>query len=411
MADGESGDYPGTAASEAGEGRQVQRAFRLGWHFAQLYHDPHRASPDVPRTPARLPPHLPAQGQLSVPQRTTLLMREIANDVIVLDVELPSDLKIPEVRASVTALGQALKEQGDTQARQIQILQAYTRLRVDLGAADPHLGTALDLGRILADTVILPETAGEYQAEFGKFRLANVYGFLEDLHAYFPKYAADTVKGSLEIWQGWMSEHAGSVSGEEERVKRLLNAQGEKWRRILSGEILAQDLLTADDYRDAATYFLRRLRSLIWDYTKRFWPVGLPLALVTAAIIAAIAIWAPSGAASVWAVIATVAGTLGVSWKTVSSTLGRVASNAEQPLWNAEVQEAIVLAATRLPAELDRATIMSMRQSARVAQARLGRPAAPTGGEPASQPAPAAEPAGGAAGEPVPRPAAEPTAS
>jgi hypothetical protein len=382
------------------EARKVQRAFRLGWHFAQMYHDPHRANGDagevidageVMKEPPR---HLPSLSELTVPERATLLMREITNDVTCLDDELPADLKIPAVRASVAALDGVMKGHVPTEGKQLQILRAYTRLRVDLGAADPHLGTALDLGRILADTVILPVTTADYRAEFSKFRLANVYGWLEDLHAYFPKYAADTVKGSLEIWQGWVSQHADSISGDDrERVRRALTRQGERWRRILSGEILAEDLLTAGDYRDAATFFLGRLRSLMWDFTKRFWPVALPGLLVAAAVIAAIVIWAPRGSASVIAFVAAAAGALGVSWKTVSSTLGRAASNAEQPLWNAEVQESIVMAATLLPTHAGRREIMSMRQSAREAEERPGQPAAPAAGTQA--PAAAGQPAPG----------------
>ncbi len=346
-----------------------------------MYHDPHRTDADAVHAPEEPPPHLPSLSQLSRPECATLLMREIANDVTCLDDAMPDDLKIPEVRTSIVALDGVMKGKINAEGKQLQILQTYTRLRVDLGAADPHLGTALDLGRILADTVILPSKPADYRHEFRKFRLANVYGWLEDLHSFFPTYAADTVKGSLEVWQGWVVQHADSISGEDQqRVRLALTRQGEKWRRILSGEILADDLLGADDYRDAAMFFLGRLRDLIWDFAKRFWPVALPLLLVTAGIVAAIVRWAPGGAASVVAVIAAAAGTLGVSWKTVSSTLGKVAANAEQPLWNAEVQESIVMAATLLPTAASRREITAMRQAAREAVEQPDKPAAPTGG-------------------------------
>lgn len=381
-----------------------------------MYHDPHRTDADAVHAPEEPPPHLPSLSQLSTPERATLLMREIANDVTCLDEAMPDDLKIPEVRTSIVALDGVMKGKINTEGKQFQILQTYTRLRVDLGAADPHLGTALDLGRILADTVILPSKPADYRHEFRKFRLANVYGWLEDLHAYFPTYAADTVKGSLEIWQGWVIQHADSISGEDhQRVRLALTRQGEKWRRILSGEILADDLLGAEDYRDAAMFFLDRLRGLIWDFVKRFWPVALPLLLVTAGIVAAIVRWAPGGAASVVAVIAAAAGALGVSWKTVSSTLGKVAANAEQPLWNAEVQESIVMAATLLPTVASRREVMAMRRAAGEAVEQPDKPAATGGtqtpvgalpaapaGPPATVPEPAASAPGPAAGVPGP---------
>jgi hypothetical protein len=331
-----------------------------------------------------------------------LLLREITNDVTCLNDELADDLKIPEVVTSVTALCEVMSGQINAKGKQIQILETYTSLRVDLGAADPHLGTALDLGRMLADTVILPVSVADYQAEFNKFRLANAYGWLEDLHTYFPKYASDTVRGSLEFWQGWMSQYAETITGEEaERVRRALTRQGEKWRRILSGEILAEELLTADDYREAASHFLRRLRDLIWSFVRSFWPVALPIALVAAAVIVAIIKYAPGGTASVFAFVATAAGILGVSWKTVSSTLGKVASNAEQPLWRAEVLESIVMAATVLPADMNRRRIMSLRNSAREAESRLGKPAAADAGQHA--PAVATAPSAAQASAPAPR--------
>jgi hypothetical protein len=396
--------HRGESFAEA-ESHKVQRAFRLGWRFAQMFHDPHQAVEEPQKRPEKPPRHLPALSELTTGQRARLLMREIHNDVGCLNDELPDDLKIDAVVATVSALAEEMGRHGTTPERQFQILEAYTRLRVDLGAADPHLGTALDLGRILADTVLLSVSATDFRDEFGRFRLANVYGWLEDLHAYFPPYAADTVKGSLELWQGWMSQHAAETGGEQGAiVRRSLTRQGEKWRRILSGEILAEELLTASDYGDAASFFLRRLRGLVWSFLRRFWPVVLPLAAVVAAIVYVIVKYAPNGPASVAAYIATAAGTLGVSWKTVSSTLGKVAANAEQPLWNAEVLESIVMAATVLPADMNRAKVTALRQQARDAEAHLGQPPAPRPPGPAA-PAPNAVP------EPSPAPDAPPAAA
>jgi hypothetical protein len=375
------------AAQAAGEAGRVQRAFRLGWHFAQMYHDPHQAGPDAGKPPAGPPRHLPSLGELTVPERATLLMRKISNDVTCLNDELPDDLKVERVVTSVATLSGVMSGRGSVKDKQLQILAAYTALRIDVGAADVHAGTALDLGRMLADTVLLSASVADYKKEFGRFRLGNAYGWLEDLHTYFPLYAADAIKGSLEIWQGWVDQHAEQIAGDQaERVKRALGQQGEKWRRILSGEILAEDLLTSDDYREAASFFLGRLRGLIWTFLKRFWPIVIAIVVVAAAIIAVIIRYAPHGPASVAALIAASAGTLGVSWTTVSSTLGKVASNAEQPLWRAEVLEAIVMAATVFPSNVTTNEARSLRRSVRRLQLQPGR------AQPGSTPA-------GAAGE------------
>jgi hypothetical protein len=142
----------------------------------------------------------------------------------------------------------------------------------------------------------------------------------------------------------------------------MLSLQGERWRRLLSGEILPRDLLTADNYRQAASDYLGRIGRLTWSFARRFWPAIIVVLGGTGAIIWAILTYAPTGAASVAAVIATAAGSLGVSWKTVGSTLGKVATQAEQPLWNAEVLEAIVVATFIPPVEMNDRAIASLRK-------------------------------------------------
>jgi hypothetical protein len=160
-----------------------------------------------------------------------------------------------------------------------------------------------------------------------------------------------------------------------EYTKLALDSQGEKWRRLLSGEIRPLDLLTAGDYRQAAARLLGRLRSLIWSFVRRFWILIAIVLAVTGTVIWAIIRFAPSGTATVVALIAAAAGSLGVSWKTVASTLGQVISKAEQPLWDAEVLESVVVAATVPPLNMGRRTILKWRK-ATIEAGKLPRPAA-----------------------------------
>lgn len=68
----------------------VQSAFRLGWRFAQLYHDPHRATLEVVARTGKLPAHLPSLRELSAGNRTELILREIEHDVTSLKPKLSS---------------------------------------------------------------------------------------------------------------------------------------------------------------------------------------------------------------------------------------------------------------------------------------------------------------------------------
>ena len=338
----------------------VQRAFRLGWRFAQLYHDPHRATLEASAKRIKLPQHLPSLGELSDGNRTELILREIEHDITSLKPELASADNDP---ASLDALLNVMRGPIDSKGKKTQVLETFRHLRIEIGADDAHLSTAIDLGRMLADTVILANSPGAYLTEFEPYRLRNAYEWLEDLHTSFPEHASDAVKGSLQYWQQWIAKTGGVVpAGQDQHVRRMLSLQGERWRRLLSGEILPSDLLTADNYRQAASDYLGRIGRLTWSFARRFWPAIAVVLGGTGAIIWAILAYAPTGAASVVAVIATAAGSLGVSWKTVGSTLGKVATQAEQPLWNAEVLDAIVIATFIPPVEMSNRAITSLRK-------------------------------------------------
>jgi hypothetical protein len=388
----------------------VQYSFRLGWRFAQMYHDPHRADSDAGDGTATPPLHLPGVSELSAAERSALLLGEISHDVD----SLSGTYSMPAVRTSMAALSAVMTGTMDRAGKQTQILETYTLLRLGLGAADAHSGTALDLGRMLADTVLLSNEPADYVQQFGQYRLANAYGWIEDLHSSFPAHAADTVRGSMQIWQAWVSDHKGTAAaGQAEHLKRALDLQGERWRRLLSGEILAMDLLSADDYRAAAAELFSRLRGLVGSFARRFWPVIGIIAAATGAIVWAIVAYATAGVATVVALIATAAGSLGVSWTTIGSTLGKVAAKAEDPLWDAEVTESLVIAATITPQSMNRKTMSAMRKTAAGLSLQASPAALPASSQSASSEPASSEPASSepAAPEPVsaePEPPASP---
>lgn len=303
--------------------------------------------------------HLPSLSELSDGNRTELILREIRHDITSLGPELSSD----DDPASLDALLKVMRGPIDSNGKKTQVLETFRQLRIEIGADDSRLSIAIDLGRMLADTVIQANSPSTYLAEFKSYRLQNAYEWLEDLHTSFPEHTSDAVKGSLQCWEQWVASTSAEVpTGQDRYVRRALSLQGERWRRLLSGEILPEDLLAAEDYRQAASDYLGRIARLTRSFVRRFWPAIVLVLGSTGAIIWAILNYAPTGTASVAAIIATAAGSLGVSWKAVGSTLGKVAAKAEQPLWNAEVLEAIVTATFIPPVEMSRRAVASLRK-------------------------------------------------
>jgi len=106
--------------------------------------------------------------------------------------------------------------------------------------------------------------------------------------------------------------------------------------------------MTARDYNQAGDRVARRFLGLVGGYALSWWYMIAGLLAVAGATIWAILDIVPRGGASTAAIIATVAASLGISWKTVAATLGRVTARAEGPIWDTEVGAAIVIAATHL---------------------------------------------------------------
>jgi hypothetical protein len=330
----------------------VEIAIRLGWHLAEAYHEPPPANPPEVKPDQPLPDRLPGESKLGDYELGKTLIAEIQHDVAALKTAFTFTL---ESDSELTGLIEQGVE-GDSTKR--TLLTVHRELRRAPATEDVHVAIGLDLGRMLADTVLLPDpkTPATLTEEFKHERLRNAYGWLDDLHSLLPSHASEAVSGSLKRWETWVKGNGGIVPlGIEKdtvvhrRFTRTLHHQGETWRRLLCGEQPATDLLTADDYKSAGDQVIKRFLGLVRTYAWSWKWVILLFLLVIGGFAAVIITFAPGGSSTTAALIATAAGSLGVSWRTVASTLGRVTQKAEGPLWDAEVKEAIVIAATRLP--------------------------------------------------------------
>jgi hypothetical protein len=224
-----------------------------------------------------------------------------------------------------------------------------------LTAADFRLGKAYGLGRALADTSLLPRPMAPetFTKAFKPERIGTLTGWLDDLKGVFPSYAASATSHSLRAWVAWVAApcidgRPVHISGGGDKLTRALRAQGRLWRGLLSGERLGTDLLSVDDYVAAARAMVTHTARIAAHFFKawRWWVVGV--LLVLAGLLALIFAGLHGNSKTVTAII-TILGALGLSWKGVSASLGKVVAKVEPHLWDAEVGAAVCQAATLLP--------------------------------------------------------------
>ena len=300
--------------ADTGEVTDVQRAARLGWHFAEIYRNP-LPSTHPPTNGAGSLKHLPGVFDLDDFDRSTLLASQIEHDVRTLADRSANGERGKTWESIKKAIGEARAGASEADKRQ-PILKAYSELRIELGASGPRIGTALDLGQVLADAVLIPASSdsGAIVEKFSEPQLSYAPGWLDDLHMSLSEHAADAVRESLQSWLEWARN---------------------------PNEIVAD--------RKAAAQMLNRLRSLAISFLGKWWWAVASLLAIVGLATWGIVVYSPGRATAIAALIATGAGALGISWKTISSTLGKVTSKAEGPLWDTEVLQAVIVEATFTP--------------------------------------------------------------
>ena len=331
-------------------------AVDLGWRLAQLYDSKELPGPRPPNEAKSLPPHLPGLGEMSPFEKACALAAHVEADLAVLGTALGSEM--PSAEPIQTALGLAGHSRDDV--RQV-VHKLFLAVRDQLAGTSPAAAVAFGLGRMLADTTLLPtsdvpDVLGEL---FQKYRLSNAFDWLDDLDSALPPDSASAVRVSLRAWEEWVEERRQNGTLDPTKIDamsiRALHRQGDLWRRLLTGEKPAAALLNSRAYVGAAASLIANGRRLAFDYLWKWcWAIALALIAVTLAIRAAV-VYAPAGTDRVAAILVTAAGFLGVSWTGIRATLGRALRQAEGAMWDAEVAAAIGKAATILPkAEEDR---------------------------------------------------------
>jgi hypothetical protein len=246
------------------------------------------------------------------------------------------------------------KDPPDTDAIRRAILDLHVALLTQLTAADYRLGKAYGLGRALADTCASAygadaERRQALEHHLEPHRARVMAAWLDDLKTVLPAHAAQGVADSLQRWTLW-AETAGLTALDPTAVDdttRVLHRCGQRWRAVLSGEKDAQDVLTTSDYVSAARGTLARVGAIARSLA---WQLRGPLAV--AAVLIGVGIWliiANHGTAQVIAGLGTIAGGLGITWRSAAGALGHLSFDLVRPLWGAQIDLAVATRLTPLP--------------------------------------------------------------
>jgi hypothetical protein len=340
-----------------GNAEEYSRAFLVGWRLAQLHARPtHPENISAVVTKVGYLPEIPED--FTPPQQATLIWTNLRGDLEA----LPGSMSNGTADA-ITALDVTLRDREYTKdTLTTGISRVYEKTLKNVFFVHPQLAKAIVLGRQLTDLVVGPANdTVTFQKQLNADLVKSTCLLLEDLQSCFPKRAAAAVSGSLVYWQQWAVE---TQTGDTPGVREQLRRQGEQWRSLLTGEIDPDDLLGLHDYRQA---FMDYVAQVGWLCQKNpwLWVTATAVILGGAGGIASIVEWAPKGAAVIAAIIATAAGALGITWKTVAVTASKAAALLERPMLDRGLSDAVKFAAFIQPAAMTPAEIAELHKKVR----------------------------------------------
>jgi hypothetical protein len=243
--------------------------------------------------------------------------------------------------------------------------QLQSTVMVALLGADARLPKAYALGGGLR--VLIPNEGsdeGEGWPGATAEPTKSLVGALDSLSSALPSHAARSVAISLGEWS----------QSQDTSKAELADSQVKLWRSVLVGEKKGTELLEPDDYVEAAKQLERRFASRALK-SKWLWVVaGIAFVLFWAGIY--FLFNADGHAGKVAAGASGVLAALGLTWKGIGGTLGKLVGKLEAPLWGAELDTAITDAMTLTKAQNgDPATPKGLGYADRRERAAPTRPA------------------------------------
>lgn len=323
----------------------VTTSFAFGWQIARLFTGP-LSSAAEPGPEDDLPglSGLPAVQlvKLGLAQADAALGRLKG---FLGDVPLPGT---DAVRAETE------KSPPDRDAIRRAILDLHIAVLVQLTAADYRLGKAYGLGRALADTCAAVrgddgQRRKTLMHHLDPYRALVIAGWLDDLKTVLPAHASHGVADSLQRWERWAvtADLATADPVVINSTTQTLHRCGQEWRAVLSSEKAATDLLETADYVSAARGTIGRAAAIARALALRLWA---PLAVAAALI--GIGIWliiANHSTAQVIAGLGTIAGGLGITWRSAAGSLEHLSLDLIRPLWEAQIDVTVAARLTPTP--------------------------------------------------------------
>jgi hypothetical protein len=385
----------GSAKPSATDEFATADAFLLGWRVGLMYG---RSIPDKAQSLDAAPARLVASRDLRG-------VEEIQSDVAGIRVAING---LERAQGNISAelpntedLEACLQEiGGDNAAARIRLSQFRLHLGLlrALMATGAPFGDAYDLGCAMAEMSRLPagkqldrlkpHLASRLRAKgtprgvgpepdeahlrtawlreaFGRHRVDDIAGRLQDLASALPAHAGRSVARSVEAFgasvQAGTRSMPANLNWDSTRI--ALERQGLIWRSLLAGEKQAFDMLTAENYIEVARRWFRSSRTLFRAYVRLFWfPVLILVLLLAGAVVAAVqGHTAGSIASALAAALAAVAGTRGAK-----ASVGRIAGEFARPLWQRQAEEVVADTITQplnpAPRESTRAVVAAPSQ-------------------------------------------------
>ncbi len=311
----------------------VCAATALGWQVADLFH-PHGPGSDP--KPGSL---LPERSDFSAATQAKWLAQEIGPQIMALlpgqfSQEPPTDLQ--EMLTAVETAATATPQVDLGQA----VFKLHEQLLDDLGTADIRLGKAYSLGQTLSEVALTAASnSAEFRESFQDGRVTMAKAWLFDLKALLPDHTAYAVNSGLDDWARW-------VDGTQDLAPEqgAARTQGRIWRELLTGEKAATDILGEADYQAAAWQVARRVLRRYW------WLIALGLVVAVGLVVIMAEVQSLSPEVRLFSCIGTAATTLGISLGGTGALLGNALKDVGGWLWQAELDEAVAIAAITLPA-------------------------------------------------------------
>src|ERR1700691_2586550 len=323
----------------------VTTSFAFGWQMARLYTGPMSSAAEP-----QLKEDLPGLSDLPAAQLVKLGLAQADMALSRLKTFL-GDAPLPTTDA---VREEAAKSPPDRDAVRKAILDLHIAVLVQLMAADYRLGKAYGLGRAMADTCASAhgdetERRQALQHHLEPHRALVLLAWLDDLKTVFPAHASQGGADSLQRGDRGAGS-AGLATADPATVNsttRVLHRCGQTWRAVLSGEKMATDLLEVSDYVTAARGTLGRAGELARALALRLW-----MHLAVAGVLIGIGIWliiANHSTAQVLAGLGTIAGGLGITWRSAAGSLEHLSLDLVRPLWGAQIDGVVAARLTPVP--------------------------------------------------------------